>query len=134
MLTGIYFISVFLQRKIKSYVYLLFAILCMVVIKVIPNGRIIEFAVYVMLLMAVGIFVCHADWKSVLLYAALTVEIMQLCYGIVNSLSGILYPVMSSWNQKVVGIILMLAEIWYHCCWQRFVIAWYIDFLRIPKN
>lgn len=109
MLTGAYFVSVFLQRKIKPYFYLLFAMLCMVMIGVIPDGRIIEFAVYVILLMVVGIFVCRADLKSVLLYAALTVEIMQLCYGIVNSLIGILYPAVSSWNQKVVGMIFMLS-------------------------
>lgn len=109
MLMGAYVITVFLRRKIKPYFYLLFAMLCMVMLKVIPDGRIVEFVVYVMLLMAVGIFVCHADLKSVLLYAALTVEIMQLCYGVANSLIGILYPAVSSWNQKVVGIIFMLS-------------------------
>lgn len=108
MLTGAYFVSVFLQRKIKPYFCLLPAILYMVMIKVIPDGRIIEFTVYVILLIATGIFVCHADWKTALLYAALTVEIMQLCYGIVNSLIAILYPALSSWNQKVVGMMFML--------------------------
>jgi len=109
MLTGAYFFVVFLQKKIKLLFYLLFAVFCMVMIKVIPDGRIIEFAVYILMLMAVGFLVCHADWKSVLLYAALTVEIMQLCYGIVNSAISILYPFMLSWNEKVVGMMLMLS-------------------------
>jgi len=108
MLAGAYFFALFLQKKMKPYFYILFTVFCMVMIKVIPDGRIIEFAVYVLLLMAIGIFICHADWKSVLLYAALTVEIMQLCYGIVNSSIGILHPLMFSWNQKVVGMVFML--------------------------
>lgn len=106
MLTGAYVIAVFLQKRIKPYFYILFAILCMVVIKTIPNGGIIDFAVYVLLLVVVGIVVCHTDWKTALLYAALTVEIMQLCYGIVNSLTSILYPLLCSWNQRVIGLIL----------------------------
>ncbi len=108
ILLGAYFFSVFLQKKMKPCFYLLFAAFCMIIINVIPDCRIMEFAVYVLLLMASGFFFCHADWKSVLLYAALTVEIMQFCYGIVNSLIGILYPLMFSWNQKVVGIVFML--------------------------
>jgi len=108
MLTGVYFLTSFLQKKRKPYFYLLFTVSCMVAIKVIPYGRIIEFLVYSLLLMAVGIFVFHADWRSVILYAALTVEIMRLCYGIVNSSFCILYPLMSSFDQKLVGVAFML--------------------------
>lgn len=109
MLTGAYVIAVFLQKRLKSYFYILFAILCMVMIKTIPNGGIIDFAVYVLSLVGVGIVVCHADWKTALLYAALTVEIMQLCYGIVNSLTSILYSLLCSWNRRVLGLLLMLS-------------------------
>lgn len=109
MLTGAYFFAVFLQKKIKPYFYLLFTVFAIAVIKAIPDGGIIEFAVYMLLLMASGIFVCHADWKSVLLYASLTIEIMQLCYGIVNSLLSILYPMMYPLNQKIVGMVFMVS-------------------------
>lgn len=109
MFTGAYFFTAFLQKKIKSYLYILFMALCIIVIKVIPNGGIIEFLVYILLLIAGGIFVCQADWKPVLLYSALTVEIMQFCYGIVNSLIAMLYPLMHSWNQKIVGMVFMLS-------------------------
>lgn len=108
MLTGVYFLVLFLQRKMKPYFYLLFTVFCMVMIKVIPDGRILEFAVYTLMLMAIGIYFCHEDWKTVLLYAALTVEIMQLCYGIVDSSICILFPLLVSWNQKVVGMAFML--------------------------
>ena len=56
-----------------------------------------------------GIFVCHADFKSSLLYAALTVEIMLLCYGIVKSLIGLL----CSWMPDLfntAGIAVMLTS------------------------
>ena len=55
-----------------------------------------------------GSFLCHTDWQSIILYAALTVEIMQLSYGIVNSLSGILYPLISSFHQEIIAIIFLL--------------------------
>ncbi len=109
MLTGVYFLAKFLQKKMKPCFYLLFAVFCIVMIKMIPDGRIIDFVVYILLLTAIGIFVCHTDWKSVILYAALTVEIMQLCFGIVNSLLCILYPFMFSFNQKIAGIAIMLS-------------------------
>ncbi|MDE6625950.1 MAG: GHKL domain-containing protein [Lachnospiraceae bacterium] len=108
VLTGFYFFTRFLQRKVKFYVYLLFALCWIIMMRLIPTGRIAEFLLYVLLLTASGIVVCHADWKSVVLYAALTVEIMQLSYGIVNSLWGMLYPQMVSFEQKILGIAFML--------------------------
>jgi len=108
MLIGVYFFTRFLQKKMKFYFYFLFAVCCIVMIKVIPDGRIIEFLTYGLLLMASGIFACHTDWKSVILYAALTVEIMQLSYGMVNSLLSILYPLMLAFNKKMVGMAFML--------------------------
>lgn len=108
-LTGFYFLTGFLQKKAKLYVYLLFALCWIIMTKVIPTGRITDFLVYILILAASGILACHGDWKSVILYSALTVEIMQLSYGIVNSLLSILYPLTSSLNQKIVGIVFMLS-------------------------
>lgn len=108
MLTGAYFFAGFLQKKMKLYFYLLFAVFCIVIIKVIPDGRMLQFLSYILLLVAGGIFGLRSDWKSVILYAALTVEIMQLCYGIVNSSFCILYPLMFSVDGKIIGIAFML--------------------------
>lgn len=109
MLFGFYFFARFLHKKIAFHFYLLFAICGMAVIHFVPAGRIAEFGAYVLLLVISGIFICHGDWKSAVLYTALVVEVMQLCYGIVNSLWGILYPLMFSFDQKKVGIAFMLA-------------------------
>lgn len=108
VLTGFCFLARFLQKKVKIYFYILFALFWTVFSEVIPTDRIEEFLVYILLLVISGIFICHAEWKSVILYSALTVEIMQLSYGIVNSLLSILYPMMRPLNQKIVGTIFML--------------------------
>lgn len=103
-LTGCYYFTGFLQKKQKPYFYVLFAVLWLVVMRVIPSGRITEFFVFALLLVAGGVFVCRADWKSSVLYAVLAVEMMQLCYGIVNYLLAVLYPMLSSFDREAVGI------------------------------
>lgn len=108
-LTGFYFLVRFLQKKVRIYFYILFALFWTVFTKSIPTDRIEEFLLYILLLVISGIFICHADWKSVILYSALAVGIMQLSYGIVNSLLSILYPVLLPFHQKIAGIVFMLA-------------------------
>lgn len=109
MLTGAYFLTRFLQKKMKLHFYVLFAVLCIMAVRAIPGGSMMEFAAYMLLLMTAGIFACHSDWKSVMLYAALAVGIMQLCYGIVNSLSGILFPLAFPFHHRLAGIAFMLS-------------------------
>ena len=104
MITGFYFLTVFLQKKIKLLNYILFLMLGIVITRVIPSTNIAEFIAYVLLLTAMGIFVCRADWKTVILYTSLIVGIMELSYGIFNSLLSILYPVMISFDRKIAGI------------------------------
>lgn len=108
ILMGAYFLARFLQKKMKLYVYFMFAVFWTVLITVIPDGGIIEFLAYILLLITGGTFACHTAWKSAVLYAALTVEIMQLCFGIVNSLSSILYSWMLLFDRKVAGTAFML--------------------------
>ena len=113
VLTGFYFLTRFLQKKVKLYFYAVFVLLWNVMVQVIPADGVTDFLIYIVLLIISGIFVCHADWKSVVLYSALTVEIIQLSNGIVNSLWGILYPVLYSLtvplDQKAIGIVFMLS-------------------------
>ena len=138
MLFGFYFFVKLLHKKVKFYFYLLFAVWGMIILHVVSNGRIIEFGAYVLLLMVSGIYICHLERPATggesrkrdsLFYAVLVVEVMQLCYGIVNSLSSILYPLMSAFNQNAVGIVfmlsgnivsLLLAWLCYHMVWRYF--------------
>ena len=55
-------------------------------------------------------FVCHAEFKPSLLYAALTTEIMLLCYGIVKSLLGLLCPLLPAVFHDTAGVAAMLAS------------------------
>jgi len=73
-------------------------------------GTIIGFMALVFLLTACGIFVCRADVKSSILYAALAFEIMLLCYGIVKSLLALLHPWMPVVFHDMDGIAVMLAS------------------------
>lgn len=108
VLTGFYFLTHFLQKKAKLYFYILFALIWTIFTGVIPTNRIAEFLVYFLLLAISGMIVCHADLKSVLLYSALTVEIMQLSYGIVNSLQGIIYLGAFPFDGEISGVSFML--------------------------
>lgn len=129
MLTGFHFFVRFLKKDGKPLQYLLFAMFGIVIMITTPGGSMAEFAAYALALTGSGVLLCHADQKSVALYAALVIEIMQLSYGIVNSLLGILYPYMVSFDQTTVGIVfmaagnmaaLLLAAFCYHMAYRYF--------------
>lgn len=109
ILMGFYFLTRFLKKRVKCLYFFLFATAGFVVISGIPSGSVIEFVLYVLLLIIGGIFICHGDWESVILYVALTTEIMQLSYGIINSLLTILSPWLFSFDQKWLGIVIMIS-------------------------
>lgn len=91
-----YFFARILKRKVRHLCYFLFAVCATALILAVPVTTIIGFGGLVLLLAVGGIWICGADFKSSLLYAALVVEIMHLCYGIAKSLLNLLYPLMSS--------------------------------------
>ncbi len=105
VLTGLYFFGRLLQKRGKIYFYLLAALMWLAVMNALPSGRAMEFLAFILLLVLSGTAVYHADLKAAVLYAALAVEVMQLSYGIVNNLLGILYPHMSSFDPYVVGTV-----------------------------
>lgn len=108
ILMGFYFLSRFMKKKVKCLYFFLFAATGSVIISVIPAGSILEFGVFVLLLIINGIFICDGDRETVILYAALTAEIMQLSYGMINSLLTILYSWMRSFDHKLSGIVFMV--------------------------
>lgn len=137
ILTGFYYFTRFLQKKAGAFAYLMFLLCAIAVITFLPGGSIIEFLGYALLLIASGIFICHADGKAVILYAALTIAIMQFSYGIVDSLTSILYPQISPVHPKVVGlafmvlgnVALLLAVFCYHMVCRYFS---YFETLKKP--
>ncbi|NBJ93551.1 sensor histidine kinase [Parablautia muri] len=105
-----YFLAKILKKKVWPPFYFLFAVCAVVVNDFVPACTMIGFVALVFLLTACGIFVCHADFKPSLLYATLTMEIMLLCYGIVQSLLGLLYLLMPAVFHDTSGVAFMLAS------------------------
>uniref|UniRef100_N2ALR8 Sensor histidine kinase NatK C-terminal domain-containing protein n=1 Tax=Eubacterium plexicaudatum ASF492 TaxID=1235802 RepID=N2ALR8_9FIRM len=105
-----YFLAKILKKKLLLPFYFLFGVCAVIVTRFLSVGTVTGFVAMVFLLTVCGILVCHADFKSSLLYAALTTEIMLLCYGIVKSLIGLLYTWLPYFFYDTVGIAAMLAS------------------------
>ncbi len=106
----LYFLAKILKKKIWIPLYFLFAVCAVVVNDFFSVGTITGFVVYVFLLTGYGMLVCHADFKFSILYAALMTEIMLLCFGIVNSLTGLLYSWRPDFFCGNAGIAVMLGS------------------------
>ena len=105
-----YFLAKVLKKKIWPPFYFLFAVCAVIMGHFLSAATIIGFMVLVFLLTICGMFVCHADFMSSLLYAALMTEIMLLCYGIVKSLISLLCPFLPVVFFDTAGIAFMLAS------------------------
>jgi hypothetical protein len=107
-----YFLAKILKKKIWPPFYFLFAVCAVIAVNFLSADTIIGFMALVFLLTVCGMFVCHAAFKFSLLYAALTTEIMLLCYGIVQSLISLLCPFLPVvfYNTAGIGIVFMLAS------------------------
>ncbi len=110
MVFQFYFLAKILKKKIWAPFYFLFAVCAVIVNDFIPVRTIIGFVMLVFLLTVCGTFVCRADFKSSLLHAALTTEIMLLCYGIVKSLMGLLCLLIPAVFYNTTGIAVMLTS------------------------
>lgn len=106
----LYFLVKILKKKLWIPFYLLFAVCAVIASNFAPVSTILGFVVLVFLLTAYGAFFCHADIKSSLLYASLSIEIMLLSYGIVNSLNGLLYPWMLDAFQTAGFTVMLMSE------------------------
>ena len=105
-----YFMAKILKKKLLPPFYFLFGVCAVIVTRFLSVGTVTGFVAMVFLLTVCGILVCHADFKSSLLYAALTTEIMLLCYGIVKSLIGLLYAWLPDYYYAMAGIPAMLVS------------------------
>ena len=99
MLIVFYFFTKFLKKKIGTLYYLLFTLFGTMIIMGIQAGNIVCFLVCVLLLIIGGVFVCKVDGISAVLYAIITVEIMQFCYIKINDVE-IPFKINSNKNYK----------------------------------
>ncbi|MDE6024053.1 MAG: GHKL domain-containing protein [Lachnospiraceae bacterium] len=105
MLMGIWFFTEFLQKKCNSIYKILFAVFGMTVLVIFNLQGIWAFLVFILLLIVAGKLFYRADFLSAALYAVVTVEIMNLCFGLFNSLSYILCPMVFEKNPRIYGFI-----------------------------
>lgn len=107
MLMGFWFFTGFLQKKAKTICYILFGICGMAILEVINLQGLYAFLVFILLLVLAGKLFYRADFVSAALYAVITVEIMNLCFGLSNSVSYIMFPVVFEKSPGFFGFILM---------------------------
>lgn len=106
MIVCFYFFSEFLQKKVKPMYYLLFMVCGTSLLAIFKAEGIF---VFIILLMTAGKIFCKTSFVSAALYAVVTVEIMNLCFGLFNSLSCILTMVAFEENVQEYGFMLMVA-------------------------
>ncbi len=105
MIMGFWFFTGFLQRKGKPIYSILFAAFGMAVLVIFNLQGILALLVFIILLMAAGKLLYRENFVSAVLYAVVTVEIMALCFGLFNSLSYMLFPVIFQKNPEICGFL-----------------------------
>lgn len=136
MLISFHFLMVFLKKRISLIYRFLFVLFGNVLLMAFQNGSVAEFLAYVLLHVFIGICICRADGISAILYSVITVETMQLCFGVINSVLCILYPMAGSFHNWKTGVIFMVlgntALILAVLCY--FIINKYFSYNMLYKN
>lgn len=105
MFMGFWFFTGLLQKKGKFLCSILFVAFGVIVLEIFNLQGVWAFLVFIILLIAAGKLLYRADFGSAALYAVVTVGIMALCFGLFNSLSYILFPVVFEKNPWIGGVI-----------------------------
>jgi len=106
----LYFLVKILKKKLLIPFYFLFVVCRVIIGSFLPVSTLMGFMALVFLLTVCGAFVCHADVKSSLLYAALTTEISLLCTDIAQSLTSLAAPFLPAAFHDTTGIAFMLVS------------------------
>ncbi len=146
LLAGFCFFTEFLQRKVKLIYGMLFAMLGTVILWIFRVEGVLALLVFIMLLMAAGALLYRADCILTALYAVVTVEILNLCFGLFNSLSCILSPIVYEKNPGIFGFVfagegsvfaLLLAALCHqairrYCTWRETAGKKYVFMILMP--
>ncbi len=146
LLVGFCFFTGFLQKKIKPIYGMLFAVFGTIVLVVFRLEGILALLVFILLLMAAGKLLYRADYILTVLYAVVTVEILNLCFGLFNSLSYLLFPIVYEKSPGICGFIaavagnffaLVLAVLCYqaiqrYCAWKETAGKKYVFMILMP--
>lgn len=105
-----HFFVKFIDKKPKIAHYLLFAVIGNFIVTFIQGSILLKLILYIILLLGMGIFFYKANGIITALYAVITIEIMQICYGIFNSVSGILSPLLYPIYPDITGELFMISN------------------------
>lgn len=92
MIFMFHFFTKCLLTKIKPTHYFVYAIISTVILFLFKDQRLFQYLLCAAILTAAGIFIYRANYMRVILYSAAAITAMQLCYGVIGSLSGIIFP------------------------------------------
>ncbi len=146
LFAGFCFFTGFLQKRVKPIYGMLFAVFGTIILVVFRLEGILALLVFIMLLMAAGKLLYREDCITAALYAVVTIEILNLCFGLFNSLSCILFPVVFEKNPGISGLIfagagsvfaLGLAALCYrviqrYCAWRETAGRKYVFMILMP--
>lgn len=108
VLLEIIFYGRFVGKKGTIVQNILFIILgCMIVN--LPTGALLKLAIFTVALFMYGVLVLKASGGTAILYAILTAEIMQLCFGIIGSVTMVLSSFLYEINPTVFSKVFMIA-------------------------
>jgi len=93
LFAGFWFFTGFLQKKVKPIYGMLFAAFGTIILVVFRLEGVWALLVFIVLLVAAGKLLYREDGILTALYAVVTIEILNLCFGLFNSLSYILFPI-----------------------------------------
>lgn len=105
MFMGFWFFTGFLQKKAKLLCSIWFAFFGTTVLEIFHMQGILASFVFMILLAAAGRLIYKVDFGSAALYAAVTVEMMALCFGFSHSISYLLFPIVFEKNPWICGVI-----------------------------
>ncbi|MCM1287541.1 MAG: GHKL domain-containing protein [Clostridium sp.] len=86
VLVGYYFYNRFLGKRQPFASYVLFAVVGVVISLICKTDSIVEFLAYITLFTLSGVLIKKANGLYALLCSVITIEVMHLCYGIIDSL------------------------------------------------
>lgn len=125
VLLEVIFFGKFIGKRPTWVQRILFIALALIVINL-PLTALLKLGLFIAILSLYGIFILKASSGAVILYAVLTAEIMQLCFGVLNSLTMILSSFLYERNPIVFSHIFMIAGnilaigLSYLCYWLAF--------------
>lgn len=105
-----HFFTKLLHKKAGRHHYFLFTVLSNITIVLLAKTTLLKIVCYISLLLLYGIFVIKTNGKNSFLYAIITFEIMQLCYGISKSFTGILSCMLFSFNPNAMSLLFMVVS------------------------